>query len=306
MSPDQIFHKTRIAPTPNGFLHLGNVLSFAITAALARRTKTSILLRIDDLDIHRSKKAYVQDIFDTLHFMEIPWDEGPKDYPEFVSTFSQVHRMEHYQRLLEELTATGNVFACTCSRAEIAKIHPDGTYPGTCRGRIIERGEWPTGPTSNWRLQTNPDSLIDILDVSGTRTQTALPASMTDFIIRKKDGFPAYQLTSVADDIYFGIDLIVRGSDLWPSTVAQQYMSRLLKDDPLHQTTFHHHPLLLEGDHRKLSKSTGATSIQYLRKEGRSREDIYTMIAGMLGHNDQVRNFEELGHRIQSNSFLRT
>lgn len=77
------FTRTRIAPTPSGFLHLGNAFSFALTASLARKTGAKILLRIDDLDHQRIQQQYVQDIFDTLHFLEIPWDEGPLNYDEY-------------------------------------------------------------------------------------------------------------------------------------------------------------------------------------------------------------------------------
>jgi glutamyl/glutaminyl-tRNA synthetase len=77
------FNKTRIAPTPSGYLHLGNVLSFAVTALLAKESGAKILLRIDDLDQARVNKRYLQDIFDTLNFLEIPWHEGPRNLEEF-------------------------------------------------------------------------------------------------------------------------------------------------------------------------------------------------------------------------------
>src|ERR1700761_6754186 len=96
------FNKTRIAPTPSGFLHLGNVLSFAITAVIAEKTNAKILLRIDDLDRDRVNKQYVQDIFDTLNFLEIPWDGGPRNFGEYESEYSQVHRMGLYQRVLDQ------------------------------------------------------------------------------------------------------------------------------------------------------------------------------------------------------------
>jgi glutamyl-tRNA synthetase len=106
-----------------------------------------------------------------------------------------------------------------------------------------------------------------------------LDPGMKDFVIRKKDGFPAYQLTSITDDLHFGVDLIVRGQDLWPSTLAQLYLARLLPGGTAFaNATFHHHGLLTEKDGDKLSKSEGATSIQFLRKEGASAADIYKMI----------------------------
>src|SRR4051794_39214952 len=97
-----VIKKTRFAPTPSGFLHLGNILSFAITAALAAQAKAKILLRIDDFDMQRTNKLYVQDIFDTLNFLEIPWDEGPRNMAEYEEEYSQLHRMDIYRRALQQ------------------------------------------------------------------------------------------------------------------------------------------------------------------------------------------------------------
>ena len=114
------------------------------------------------------------------------------------------------------------------------------------------------------------------------------------FVIRKKDGFPAYQLTSIVDDHHFGVDLIVRGEDLWPSTIAQNYLSGLLPGNTFRHAASYHHLLLKETADRKLSKSAGSTSIQFLRKEGKQRKDIYTMIAEVLGRTAPVSEFKEL------------
>jgi glutamyl/glutaminyl-tRNA synthetase len=100
---EQQFNKTRIAPTPSGFLHLGNALSFELTASLAQKTGAKILLRIDDLDRERTNPPYVQDIFDTLNFLNIKWDEGPKDIIEYENSWSQIHRIGLYQNALEQL-----------------------------------------------------------------------------------------------------------------------------------------------------------------------------------------------------------
>ena len=112
---------------------------------------------------------------------------------------------------------------------------------------------------------------------------------MQDFIVNKKDGFPAYQLTSVMDDVYYGIDLIVRGMDLWDSTLAQHYLATVLKQDTFLNSTFYHHPLLTAADGSKLSKSAGATSIQYLRKQGKTPGEIYSMI----GKEYQLRTIQQ-------------
>src|ERR1700741_3831562 len=131
------FNKTRIAPTPSGFLHLGNVLSFAITASIAEKNKAKMLLRIDDLDRDRVNKQYVQDIFDTLNFLEIPWDEGPKNIREYEQEYSQVHRTDIYMAGLQQLKESGNLFACSCSRADVLRLSPDSIYPGTCLDKQI-------------------------------------------------------------------------------------------------------------------------------------------------------------------------
>src|ERR1700761_2389173 len=115
----QQFNKTRIAPTPSGYLHLGNVLSFAVTAALARKTGAKVLLRIDDMDQARVNEAYVQDVFETLRFLEIPFDEGPRSAGEFETAYSQLHRLPFYKSALNKLTDGGLVFACTCTRSQL-------------------------------------------------------------------------------------------------------------------------------------------------------------------------------------------
>jgi glutamyl/glutaminyl-tRNA synthetase len=123
MSIIKRYNKTRIAPTPSGFLHLGNVLSFAITATLARKNNAKIFLRIDDLDRARANKLYIQDIFDTLNFLEIPWDEGPRDVKEFEDCYSQLHRMAMYREQLQQLRDKRLIFACTCSRSQLQNTH---------------------------------------------------------------------------------------------------------------------------------------------------------------------------------------
>ena len=313
MNQPPTFKKTRIAPTPSGFLHLGNVLSFSITAALAGKAGARILLRIDDIDRERTDKRYVEDIFETLRYLGIPWDEGPKNFEEFQQEYSQVHRMGLYVTALEELKATGQLFACECSRTDIARAGADGAYPGTCRQKKIALDK----PEVAWRLRTDPVSLPPSMQ-NFPPGIIDLPPSMKDFIVKRKDGFPAYQLTSLVDDRYFGVDGIIRGEDLWPSTQAQLYLSQLLpghspansspvqEASPAHQAPrpfaknyFHHHLLLPDATGGKLSKSAGATSIQFLRKEGKSPKDIYSLIAEMLGSPAPVKDFIELASILE-------
>src|SRR5690606_24923421 len=100
-----------------------------------RRAGGSLLLRIDDLDAPRIRPAYISDIFETLRWLGITPDSGPTDEAGFSAAYSQQGRLPQYRRLLDDLAATGKVFACTCSRAEVHRHSSDGQYPGTCRDK---------------------------------------------------------------------------------------------------------------------------------------------------------------------------
>lgn len=271
------FHKTRIAPTPSGYLHAGNVLAFAITAALAKQTHAGLLLRIDDMDRLRAQPAYVQDIFDTLQYLDIPWQEGPANAVEFEQVFSQQHRLPLYQQALEQLQQANAIYACNCSRTQITTSNTGSVCPGNCRNKAIPLDT----PQVNWRLKTNRVPQVTVKTFNGPLTAN-LPSEMQDFVVRKKDGLPAYQLTSLIDDVHFKIDLIVRGEDLWHSTLAQLNLATQLNLPAFNEATFYHHPLLLNAEKQKLSKSAGAISIQYLRNSGYTPAAICQLIGNML------------------------
>jgi glutamyl/glutaminyl-tRNA synthetase len=274
------YHKTRLAPTPSGFLHLGNILSFAVTVSLARKSGAKILLRIDDLDQARVNKDYIQDIFDTLNFLEIPWDEGPGDAKEFDENYSQLHRMNLYREALKQLADEGLVFACTCSRKQIECTCIDKKIPLTTEN-------------ASWRLITGTYPELSVKDYTCEKIKPKLPAEMNNFVVKKKDGFPAYQLTSVIDDLFYGVDLIVRGEDLWPSTLAQHELALALGKHDFGKITFYHHSLLMEIPGKKLSKS--ATSVKYLRESGKKNGEVYQLIASMIGVNEEITNWQGLG-----------
>ncbi|WP_343067882.1 glutamate--tRNA ligase family protein [Chitinophaga varians] len=277
-----------MAPTPSGFLHLGNVFSFVLTATLARRCGASILLRIDDMDQQRVRPEYVQDIFDTLHFLEIPWEEGPRTPEDLKREWSQLHREALYQQALEALKAGDKLFACDCSRSRLQ--HTGGVYDGHCLHRQLP---W-DAPDVCWRINTATPLSLDMRTAKGVLSAT-LPAEQRYFVVRKKDGHAAYQLASVIDDDYFGVDLIVRGEDLWDSTLAQLYLAQLAGMDCFGDTTFYHHTLLMETPDKKLSKSEGATAVRYLRQQGKTKADVFAAIAGMLGIREHAADWQTLG-----------
>ena len=173
------FHRTRLAPTPSGYLHLGNVVSFVTTAGLARKYGAKILLRMDDMDHDRVRPEYVQDIFDTLAYLKIPWDEGPRSVAESESNWSQRHRMPLYHEALLQLVDGGQVFACSCSRAELARHSKDGSYPGTCINRHIPLD----APDVSWRMKTPAGAMVRIVDLSEGRQEFTLPATKSETTI---------------------------------------------------------------------------------------------------------------------------
>lgn len=242
--------RTRIAPTPSGLLHAGNAVNFLLTEHLARTTGRQVLLRIDDLDQERVRPAYVQDIFEQLERLGIQWDLGPRNTEELDKAWSQRHRLPLYHGLLEELRSTDQLFACTCTRTTL--VH--------CR--CMEHGTDLDAPEVTWRLRITAPCIVTFSTPHG-QASTDLAELMPPPVLRSREGRPAYQVASLADDLHFGIDLIVRGEDLFASTACQVHMARLLGHSAFTGALFVHHRLLLDAHGAKLSKSAGAAALDH-------------------------------------------
>ena len=282
------FKLTRFAPTPSGFLHLGNLYSFLVTKVLAEKHGAKIILRIDDLDQERYREEYVQDIFDTLDFMELSYDLGPKNLQEFQNEWSQVHRMEQYQPALEELSEKKLVFACDCSRKKIHEMDSSGYYLGHCQDRRIPLDRKEVA----WRFNALETDFVKLKSYPNQlNTSLVLPTDIAFSILRKKDLQPAYQLTSLIDDLLFGVDLIVRGQDLYSSSLAQLALAEKLSKSEFQNITFFHHPVLKGPKKKKLSKSDGSTSIRTIRESGKKLKDVYKTLGEYLG-NPEIKDFE--------------
>ncbi len=284
------YHLTRFAPTPSGYLHLGNLFSFVLTAALAHKHGAEILLRIDDLDQCRGRPEYLEDIFDTLYFLGFSWQKGPKNLSEHEKNFSQVHRLPYYQESLSYLMQHNLVFACECSRKKIAQYHHNTGYPGLCTNKNLS---FTKGNTA-LRVYTEPKTPISGITYPSSEFYERVPDDMAGFIVRKKDRMPSYQLSSMLDDTWFGVDLVVRGTDLYPSTLAQLYLSNLLPScSSFKQTTFYHHPLLLDSD-KKMAKSRGSTSIRHMRDQGMEASDIFIALGKRLGISQETSSLDNM------------
>jgi glutamyl/glutaminyl-tRNA synthetase len=257
LSPTR-FHKTRIAPTPSGYLHEGNAAAFLLTAALSSRYQARVLLRIDDLDEDRVRPHFIRHIFETLAALKIDWQEGPRNESELSTQWSQRHRLPFYMQALDQLREEGKVFACTCSRSSILALGGEGSYPGTCLHKALPLDT----PGASWRLNTEKVLPLTVKRPGLPEWKGLLPSSQQFFIVCRKDGIPAYHLASLVDDVHFAIDLLVRGEDLWESTLAQHYLAGRLGFFPFTEASFVHHPLLLNTEGEKLSKSSGAKAVE--------------------------------------------
>jgi glutamyl-tRNA synthetase len=146
---------------------------------------------------------------------------------------------------------------------------------------------------SAWRINTLDADFLDYIAYPTTPKSALIPEEASCYVVRKKDLLPAYQLTSLLDDLHFGVDLIVRGQDLFPSTLAQLDLARILGKEEFAKTTFYHHPLLKGPDQSKLSKSAGAYSIRQLRQDGKTLADLFQLLGQSLGLNKEMRSFED-------------
>jgi glutamyl-tRNA synthetase len=269
--------KTRLAPTPSGFLHLGNLLVFVCSWRLARANQGSLLLRIDDLDAARKRTAYVEDIFESLHWLGIDWDEGPRNLTDFEQNWSQFHRLGLANQLLEELRKKNLLYSCNCSRTQLESL-AKFNQPHYCR----EKKDFQTVQGYAWRIRLPENCQITLHDHQQGQCNIDLNAHMPDFVVRRKDGLPAYQIASLSDDLQFGINSIVRGLDLLPSSAAQLFLAEQLGISTFSTTHWWHLPLVTDAFGNKLSKSNHARPVADLRKAGKNPEVLWTKIDALL------------------------
>ncbi|MDF7809874.1 glutamate--tRNA ligase family protein [Hymenobacter sp. YC55] len=275
---------SRLAPTPSGFLHLGNAVNFTLTWLLTRRAGGTLHLRIDDLDRARFRPAYLANIFQTLDWLGLDYDHGPSGPDDFELHYSQRHFLTAYEATLQAGRAAqpGLFYACGCSRTDLARaaLPRSSNYPGTCRARALA----PDAPETAWRAHVPAGTTVAVPDLWQGELAVPLDESLGDFIVRKKDSTAAYQLASIVDDVRLGVTLIVRGLDLLPSTAAQLWLAGQLPGVTSFQNTqFLHHGLLLDATGQKLSKSTQAGQQRGILAEAGHPRVVYAAVAQLLG-----------------------
>lgn len=250
---------SRFAPSPAGRLHLGH----AYSAVVGRGAGARFLLRIEDLDAGRCKPEFVDGILKDLRWLGIAWDGQP---------LVQSARTADYDSALDELRARGLVYPCFCTRADIAAAltaphgDPGTTYPGTCRGLPDDAARRATSAHS-WRLDSGKAVAVAGLPswVEGAARFTSTAGDIGDVILARKDAPASYHLACVVDDAASGVDLVVRGADLRPSTPVQRLLQILLD---LPEPAYLHHPLVAHDDGRRLAKRDLAPTLAAMCNSG--------------------------------------
>jgi glutamyl-Q tRNA(Asp) synthetase len=263
--------RTRFAPSPNGSLHLGHAYSAVVAHDLARARGGHFLLRIEDIDGTRSRPELTKEFFADLAWLGLAWD-GPAVF--------QSARLGSYAAAGDRLKAMGLLYACRCTRAEIAAAAkatgPDGpVYPGTCRGRDRD----PAGAA--WRLDmAKAAALAGPLTWLDERAgpQSATPEMFGDVVLLRKEAPASYHLAATLDDAADGVTLVTRGADLFAASHVHRLLQAVL-DLPV--PTWHHHGLLVEPGGSKLAKRRGSPSLADRRRAG---EDGRALADALRGH----------------------
>jgi glutamyl-Q tRNA(Asp) synthetase len=240
-------YRGRFAPSPTGPLHFGSLVAAVASCLEARRAGGEWLVRIEDLDPPREAAGAADDILRTLERSGFEWDGEP---------VYQSRRHEAYAEALERLRLGGALYACACTRREIADSSLEGVegpvYPGTCRdGPLAGRR------ARAWRVVTGDEPLA-FDDAWQGRIERHLGRDYGDFVVRRADGFFAYQLAVVVDDAEQGVTHVVRGADLLESTPRQIHLQRLLA---LPTPSYAHLPVVVNERGEKLSKQTFAAPL---------------------------------------------
>ncbi len=260
----------RFAPSPSGELHAGNLRTAILAWLFARSTGRKFLLRVEDLDRARAGAEAGQ--LRDLEAMGVTWDGD---------VVRQTARGPLYAQAITRLAAAGLTYECFCTRREIqeapsAPHAPQGAYPGTCRN--LDSAEL------EFRRSTRPAAVRLRAGVGEYTVHDVLHGEFTgvvdDFVLRRNDGVTAYNLAVVVDDAEQGIDQVVRGDDLLPSTPRQAYLASLLN---IPSPEYAHVPLVVNDDGVRLAKRDGAVTLTDLAAAGALADRVRDLLLESLG-----------------------
>ena len=261
--------RVRFAPSPTGYLHVGNFRTALYNWLFARHEGGTFLLRIEDTDEARNREEWVEGILSTLRWAGLDWDEGP---------YRQSDRRHLYAKAAEELAGAGQAYWCDCTREAIdarAKERggPPG-YDGFCRNRGLGPGEGRA-----LRFRTPDEGVTVVVDL--IRGEPTFPnAAIEDFVLLRPNGTSVFLLANAVDDVDMGITHVVRGEDLLPSTPKYLLLRAALGSSEA--PVFAHLPMIVNEKRQKLSKRRDPVALELYRDEGYLPEVMCNFLA-LLG-----------------------
>ena len=286
--------RTRFAPSPTGYLHLGSARTALFNYLFSKNQKGVFILRIEDTDKERSKKEFVDDIIESLNWLGIYYDEGP---------IFQSERIEIYRKVLEELLEKGKAYRCFCTKEELESKRLEQItrgepprYDGTCSKLTKEEVNEKLSKNIPYviRLRVPKQNLVfkDLL-----RGEIKYDLSLIgDFVIAKSETEPLFHLATPVDDYYQGITHIIRGAEHIPNTPKQILIYKAMNWKP---PIYAHIPLILGETGGKLSKRHGATSIREYRREGFLPEAIVNFLLLLGWHPKREKEIVSLEEAIK-------
>ena len=255
--------RTRFAPSPTGFLHIGGARTALFSWAYARRHGGKFVLRIEDTDLERSTDASVAAILESMQWLGLDWDEGP---------FFQMQRLPRYKEVAEQLIASGHAYRCWMSREELDALRKEQIEKGQ---KPRYDGRWrpehglvpPAGRPPVIRFRTPEEGEVGWNDL--VKGPIGFPnKELDDLVILRADGVPTYNFGVVVDDLDMRITQVIRGDDHVNNTPRQLHIFRALVKREEEIPGFAHLPMILGADGERLSKRHGAVSVTQYRDEG--------------------------------------
>jgi glutamyl-tRNA synthetase len=277
--------KTRFAPSPTGYLHVGGARTALFSWLHARKHGGRFVLRIEDTDLQRSTAESINAILEGMVWLGLEYDEGP---------FYQTHRFERYNEVIQELLDKGLAYRCNCSRERLDALREGQLqrkekprYDGHCRGLQVDPDE---PHVIRFR---NPQEGSVVIDDRIRGKIIFSNAELDDLIIRRTDGAPTYNLTVVVDDADMGITDVIRGDDHVNNTPRQVNILKALAKEP---PRYAHVPMILGDDGSRLSKRHGAVSVLEYRNQGILPEALlnYLVRLGWSYGDQEVFSLDEM------------
>jgi glutamyl-tRNA synthetase len=286
MRPSRTY-RGRFAPTPSGDLHLGGARTAIVAWLDARAAGGRLVIRVEDLDRDRTIPGAEERILEDLRWLGLDWDEGP-DVGGSYSPYRQAEKLARFGEVVAQLLSEGKAFPCFCSRREIAlaSVAPHGPsddgprYPGTCRKltrkQLADKAR--LRPPSI-RLRVEP-GLVEWTDRLRGERADDVAATVGDFVLRRADLVPSYQLAVAIDDAEMRISDVVRADDLLSSAARQILIFRALG---WHPPRYLHLPLVLGLDGVRLTKRHGAIGVREARERGLAPQAVVGALGASLG-----------------------